>query len=275
VVPVAEGSVTAVSVSGVTVVRDGSALLRNVSLDAPVGCVVGIVGPNGAGKSTLLRVLAGDVHPDSGRATIGDLDVSSAGLRQLARLRAFVGPQLASDVVFRAVDVVAMGRHPVGGSPSDSEDAVVATAMADLDVTVLAHRVMRTLSSGEQQRVHLARAIAQQTPVLLLDEPTSALDVGHQERVMEVLRALAGVGVAVVAVLHDLNLAAASADRLLLLDAGAAAAYGSPREVLTSELLSAAYKYPMQVIDHPLRDCPLVLSSPSGGSADVTADAGT
>jgi iron complex transport system ATP-binding protein len=259
---------TAVSASVIGVAREGRTLLHDVSLEVPAGSVVGIVGPNGAGKSTLLRVLAGDIHPDSGKALIGDVDVSAAGLRRLATLRAFVGPQLASDVAFRAGDVVAMGRHPVLDSQPETGDDVVAAAMADFDVADLSHRVMRTLSSGEQQRVHLARAIVQQTPVVLLDEPTSALDVGHQEKVMQVLRALADDGVAVVAVLHDLNLAAASADRLLLLNAGAAAAYGTPREVLTSELLSAAYSYSMQVIDHPLRNCPLVLSSPYKRSAE-------
>jgi heme transport system ATP-binding protein len=254
---------TVVSAASISVLRQGRRLLSDVSLEVPAGAVVGIVGPNGAGKSTLLRVLAGDIHPDSGRAAMDGVDVSTAGLRRLATLRAFVGPQLVSDVAFRARDVVAMGRHPMRDSkPADGRDDVVDAAMVAFDVTDLAHRVMRTLSSGEQQRVHLARAIAQRTPVVLLDEPTSALDVGHQEKVMGVLRARADDGVAVVAVLHDLNLAAATADRLLLLDTGSAAAFGPPRQVLTGELLSEVYRYPIQVIDHPLRDCPLVLSSP-------------
>jgi iron complex transport system ATP-binding protein len=232
-------------------------LLDDVSLEVAAGSIVGIVGPNGAGKTTLLRVIAGDVHPDRGRATIGDLDVSTAGLRRLATLRAFSGPQLAGDISFRVGEVVAMGLHPTR-DPGNS--GVVAGAMASVDVASLQDRQMRTLSSGEQQRVHLARAIAQQTPVVLLDEPTSALDVGHQETVMSVLRSLSTAGVTVVAVLHDLNLAAAHADRLLLLDSGRAVAFGSPREVLTGELLSEVYRHPMQAIDHPLRDCPLILT---------------
>jgi iron complex transport system ATP-binding protein len=264
--------VNAVSVAGVSVVRDGRRLLGDVSLEAAAGSVVGVVGPNGAGKSTLLRVVAGDIHPDSGSVAIGDVNVATAGLRHLALLRAFVGPHVASDVAFRVGEVVAMGRHPLRQMPSlEGRDDVVVQAMAALDVADLGDRVMRTLSSGEQQRVQLARAIAQQTPVVLLDEPTSALDVGHQETVMSVLRALADDGIAVVAVLHDLNLAAAGVDQLLLLDHGRAAAAGTPQQVLTSELLSAAYRYPMQVIEHPFRDCPLVLSSPSERGAGASA----
>jgi iron complex transport system ATP-binding protein len=252
---------SAVSVAEVGVVRGDRRLLAGVSLEVAAGLVVGIVGPNGAGKSTLLRVISGDISPDTGGAVICGVDIDGAGLRRLATLRAFVGPQIASDVAFRVSEVVAMGRHPVGRAASGgNRGEVVADAMVALDVADLGDRVMRTLSSGEQQRVHLARAIVQQTPVVLLDEPTSALDVGHQETVMAVLRSLAAAGTAVVAVLHDLNLAAAGADRILLLDSGNAVAFGTPREVLTSELLSAAYRHPMQVIDHPFRDCPLVLS---------------
>jgi iron complex transport system ATP-binding protein len=133
--------------------------------------------------------------------------------------------------------------------------------MGRVDVGHLADREMRTLSSGEQQRIHLARAIAQQSPIMLLDEPTSALDVGHQEMVMGVLRNLADEGATIVAALHDLNLAAAHTDRLLLLEGGKAAAFGPPREVLTAPRLSAAYGEPMEVIDHPFRQCPLVLTT--------------
>jgi iron complex transport system ATP-binding protein len=257
---------TAITVSGIGVVRAGRHMLADVSLDVAAGSFVGIVGPNGAGKSTLLRVLAGDIAPDEGRAVVGGVDVTTAGLRRLAKLRAFVGPQVESDVVFRVGEVVAMGLHPLRESSERvGDEGVVAAAMAAVDVRDLAGRVMRTLSSGEQQRVHLARAIVQQAPVILLDEPTSALDVGHQETVMAVLRSRAAAGAAVVAVLHDLNLAAAHTDQLLLLDSGRVAAYGTPREVLTGDLLSAAYRHPMRAIDHPLRGCPLVLTLSTEG----------
>ncbi len=253
---------TLVGVATATVTRNGTDLLDAVSLEVASGEVVGVVGPNGAGKSTLLRVLAGDIEPDQGSASLVGEDVSTATLQHLARLRSYVGPQNLSDVVFRVEDVVAMGRHPDRAEADTAADAqIVAAAMSGVDIAHLAGRVMRTLSSGEQQRVQLARAIAQQTPVILLDEPTSALDVGHQEMVMAVLRSLARDGAAVVAVLHDLNLAAVHADRVLLLDRGVAVAFGTAREVLTSDRLSAAYRESMAVIDHPFRDCPLVLTT--------------
>lgn len=255
-----------VAAKGVIVERGGSRLLDTVTLEVAAGEVVGVVGPNGAGKSTLLRVLSGDLHPASGQATMHGVRVMEMSLQGLARVRSYVGPQTISDVVFRVREVVAMGRHPyrVDGAEPEVDQEVVATAMLRADVSHLADRVMRTLSSGEQQRVGFARALAQQTPVMLLDEPTSALDIGHQEMVMTLLRELAAAGVTVVAVLHDLNLAAAHTDRVLLLDQGRAAAVGTPREVLVGSMLSTAYRQPMQVIDHPFRDCPLVLTTGRG-----------
>lgn len=253
---------TMLRATGLEVVRDGRTLVEGVSLDVAAGEFVGVVGPNGAGKSTLLRVLAGDLPPDRGSAVLGSEDVAAATLQRLARLRSFVGPQTVSDVVFRVADVVAMGRYPGRAEgTTDADEGVVADSMARVDVANLADRVMRTLSSGEQQRVHLARAIAQQTPVILLDEPTSALDVAHQELVMSVLRDLSNAGVAVVAVLHDLNLAAAHTDRVLLLAGGSAVACAPAREVFTASRLTEAYGEPMEVIDHPFRDCPLVLTT--------------
>ena len=133
--------------------------------------------------------------------------------------------------------------------------------MQRLDVSGLAYRELRTLSSGEQQRVSIARAVVQDTGILLLDEPTSSLDLQHQELVMELLRELASDAKSVVAALHDLNLAAAYADRVLLMAQGRVQAFGTPQEVLTSERLSAVYGRPVEVMRHPFRDCPLVLTS--------------
>ena len=251
-----------VLVDGVTVTRDRRTILASVSIEASPGEVIGIVGPNGAGKSTLLRVLAGDITPNEGRSSLMRVDVATARLLRLAQLRAYVGPQHMSDVVFCVREVVAMGLHPFHSGRSDDvdRDSLVTGAMERVDVAHLARRPLKTLSSGEQQRVQLARGVAQRTPVILLDEPTSALDVGHQEMVMNVLRELADEGTTVVAVLHDLNLAAAHTDRVVLLDAGQARSVGTPTEVLTGPMLSAAYREPMEVIDHPFRGCPLILT---------------
>lgn len=253
---------TAVWADEITYRREAVTLLDRMTLTTDPGEILGVVGPNGAGKSTLLRILAGDLIPSTGHAWVRGVDASSTTLQDLAQLRAYLGPTGVSGNPFTVRDVVAMGRHPHRRAMMDAgeHDMIVESAMQMTDVIHLASRVMDSLSTGEQQRVGLARVIAQETPVLLLDEPTSALDIGHQEMVMRVLRSLARQGTAIVTILHDLNLAAAHTDHIMLLDAGQAVAVGQPSEVLTSESLSAVYKQPMQVIAHPHRDCPLVLT---------------
>lgn len=237
-------------------------LLDSVSLAAASGEVLGIVGPNGAGKSTLLRMIAGDLTPSTGRVLIGDQDVSSISYRGLSQLRAYLGPKDVRDIPFTARDVVAMGRHPHRRSQLDPKehDSIVDSALERTDLTMLRDRVISSLSTGERQRVGLARVLAQDTPVLLLDEPTSALDIGHQESVMRLLRSSAAEGKTVLAVLHDLNLASAYADRLILLNGGGVRAAGSPHSVLVDDTLTETYKLPMRVVSHPDRDCPLVLT---------------
>lgn len=237
--------------------RSGRRLLDGISLQIGGGHLVGIVGPTGAGKSTLLRVLSGEVVPSEGAALIDGVPVTDTSLADLARLRAYVGPPMRSHVGFRVVDVVAMGRHPFAADSSPAN--VVDDAMARTDIAHLARREVRTLSSGEQQRVNLARAIAQHTPVLLLDEPAAALDIGHQELVMKLLRDLAAAGAVVVAALHHLNLAAAYVDSILVLNKARAVATGTPQEVLNANLLSDVYARPIRVVDHPFRPCPLIL----------------
>ncbi len=250
----------AVSADNIAVSRNGHTLLQGVSFDATPGELVGIVGPNGAGKSTLLGVLAGDIRPDRGDAWLLGRAVADLTLRELALIRASVGPQAPSDIVFLVWQVVVMGRHPYGDGDDAAATTIVESALQRLDVDGLAQRELRTLSTGEQQRVAIARAVAQETPVLLLDEPTSALDLQHQELVMQLLRELATSGVTVVAALHDLNLAAAFADTVLLMSDGAIGAHGPADEVFTADRLSTVYQQQVQVIPHPLRNCPLILT---------------
>lgn len=240
----------------------GKTLLDQVTVATAVGEVLGIVGPNGAGKTTLLRIVAGDLSPSSGRATIDDQDTATASLHDLSRLRAYLGPQGVADNPFTVSDVVAMGRHPYRRTQIDplKHDQIVDAAMESTDVLHLSRRTIASLSTGERQRVGLARVLAQETLVVLLDEPTSALDIGHQEAVMRLLKSTARRDTAVLAVLHDLNLAAAYADRLILLDGGRVRVSGSPETVLRGDILTDVYKQQMRVIPHPDRDCPLVLT---------------
>jgi len=157
---------------------------------------------------------------------------------------------------------VAMGRHPHRHDPDNSaaaDEAAIARAMERTATVAYANRVYSTLSGGEQARVALARILAQDAPAILLDEPTSALDVAHEESVMRELAARAGSGIAVLAVLHDLNAAAMYASRIVAMASGKVVAVGTPAEVLTDDLLAAIYGHPMRVVPHPFRDCPLVL----------------
>jgi len=254
--------------------RGNATLIDRVMLTADRGEVLSIVGPNGAGKTTLLRILAGDLIPSTGRAWVQNVDVSRADLQHLSQLRAYLGPKGLSDNPFTVRDVVTMGRHPHRRAMLETgeHEAIVESAMERTDVLALASRPIHSLSTGEQQRVGLARVIAQETPVLLLDEPTSALDIGHQEKVMGVLRSLARDGTAVVVILHDLNLAAAHTDRMMLLHEGRAVAVGSPAEVLNSERLSTVYGQSIQVTTHPHRDCLLVLTVEA---SEASSEAGT
>lgn len=246
--------------------RIGQALLLDrVSLTLERGEVLALVGPNGAGKSTLLRLMSGDIRPSDGQIFLDGASLDSYKAKMLALRRAVLPQQTVLQFAFSARDVVMMGRSPhlaFAAAERDEDHAVVDRSMEQTDTLGLAERVYPSLSGGEQQRVSLARILAQETPILLLDEPTASLDVHHQELVMEVARALAGSGAAVLAVLHDLNLAAAAADRVALLKQGRLAALGPPWQVLTESLLSDVFAHPMTVMRHPVRDCPLIVPLP-------------
>jgi iron complex transport system ATP-binding protein len=175
---------------------------------------------------------------------------------------------------FRVADVVRMGRSPWAGTPAEEEDdRIVAAAMADTDVSGLGGREYPSLSGGERARAALARVLAQDTRSLLLDEPTASLDLQHQELVMGVARRRASAGSAVVVVAHDLALAAAWADRVVVLELGRVVADGSPRAVLTEELLGRVYRTPVEVLTHPRTGLPIILPRRERAFDDSTGDA--
>ncbi len=240
------------------------ALVRNISLDVHFGEVLAVVGPNGAGKSTLCGLLAGDITPTEGAIDVCGRPVCSLKTGELAHLRAMLSQHTALRFPFTAREVALMGRHPHirrWRSPDESDYARTADALEKADALYLAERIYPTLSGGEQRRVSVARVLAQDTPVVLFDEPTAALDIRHQQIVMGLCRQLADDGRAVLAVLHDLNLAGAFADRVLVMLAGEAVAIGDPDEVLSPELLSAVFDQKVIVVPHPQTDRPVVLTS--------------
>lgn len=243
--------------------RVGSAaLLHDVDLDVAGGEFLGVIGPNGAGKTTLVQLLSGELDPSSGRVEIGGRDLATMTLTELSLLRAVLPQHHVLQFAFRCLDVVMMGRYPHGGSEADAR-AAADRVMTETDTAWLAERLYPTLSGGEQARVSFARVLAQETPLLLLDEPTGRLDLRHQELVMGTLRGLADSGVTIVAVLHDINLAARFVDRIAILDEGQVRAVGTPEEVLRPDVLGAVYGIEVKVVSHPEAGCPLIL--PIGG----------
>jgi iron complex transport system ATP-binding protein len=251
-------------------------LVDGVSLDLRPGEVLALVGPNGAGKSTLLKILSGDLAPSAGRVFLDGLPLDGYRVRPLALKRAVLPQQSLLQFAFTAWEVVAMGRSPhlrFGGETAH-DAAVVEAAMARTDTLNLAQRSFPTLSGGEGQRVTLARVLAQETPVLLLDEPTASLDIHHQELVANLARAAAADGGAVLIVLHDLNLAARCADRVVVLQEGHLVGIGAPWEILTADRLSAVFAHPIAVMRHPVEDCPLIVPLPCSAPDQQTQQIG-
>jgi cobalamin transport system ATP-binding protein len=219
----------------------GAPVVRGVSLTARPGSITGIIGPNGSGKTTLVRVASRGLAPRSGSVRVAGTDPYAVGTKEAARLVAVVPQEVAPAFPYSVLDMVMMGRSPYlpawgGGRPEDW--AQVRRAMAGANVQHLAERPLGELSGGERQRVILAQALAQDAPVLLLDEPTTHLDVRHVVETLTLVRGLArDQGKAVVAILHDLNIASAYCDRVVALDAGTVVASGPPTEVITRDLM--------------------------------------
>lgn len=228
--------------------RDGTVLCFEVGLSFDAGQLVTIVGPNGAGKSSLLALLAGDLEPATGSIDLDGVRLSAIEPIELARRRAVLSQSNAVAFPFTVSEVVTMGRFARSAESSAATDQrIVAESMEATDVSHLAKRRITTLSGGEAARVALARVLAQDTPIVLLDEPTASLDIKHQEMVFDLLRVKAESGSLVIMVVHDLEAAAAISDRLILMNSGRIVADGRPADVLSSELLSDVYDYPLTV----------------------------
>jgi iron complex transport system ATP-binding protein len=246
--------VTAVGLGGISVTLGGARVVDRVSASVDHGEWVTVIGPNGAGKSTLLRAVAGLVAYEGRIEVLGD-DARRLTRREHARRIAVVAqaPTMPADASVR--DYVLLGRTPHIGylaSESRSDHEAVARALDRLDLGSLADRRLTSLSGGERQRAVLARALAQEAPVLLLDEPTTALDVGRQQQVLEIVDELRGVEeLTVLSAMHDLTLAGQYADRLLLLDRGRLVAAGSAADVLTRALIAEHYRADVRVVGEP------------------------
>lgn len=246
----------------------GHQVLHDVSLEVKSGEVLALIGPNGAGKSTIIRAASGVIHAAGSVRTNGD-DFHSLDPMQRAKYIAVVPQAISLPPAFTVWETVLMGRTPyLGflGNASSHDDELVRGALTRVNALNLSDRRVGELSGGEAQRVLLARALCQSTPILLLDEPTAHLDLQYQVSLLDLIRELAHKeSLAVLIAMHDLNLAARYADRVALLVGGRLAAIGAPREVLTPENISNAYCLPVQVVDHPFDDSLLVLPHSTHG----------
>lgn len=253
---------TGLEIRDIRVEAGGAVLLDGVSVEAPAGAITGLIGPNGAGKSTLMRATLGLVPLASGSIVFDGADLLARPRRDRARMTAFVEQGGTTEARLSAREVVMLGRIPFQSvwqsAPSPADDIAVNEAIEAVGMASFAERHYHTLSGGEQQRLQIARALAQQPRLLILDEPTNHLDVHAQLAVLSLLRRRAQTGVAVLLALHDLNLAAAFCDRLVVLNHASLVAAGAPERVLTPALLRSVYQVEATLLSHPSTGRPMV-----------------
>ena len=237
---------------GVTVRYPGARrdALAAVDLELRPGELLLVAGPNGCGKTTLVRALLGLVPLREGEVTLDDTPLGGWRRARLARRIALVPQREETPFSWRVDEMVGFGRYvwrpPLGAMTPDDRGAVE-RALVRCDLGELRSRRVETLSGGEWQRVRLARALAQEAPVLFLDEPTASLDIGHQMELLELVRRLVNEGLAGLVVSHELNLAARFSDRMLLLSEGRIAAGGRPADVMQPELLARVFRWPVAI----------------------------
>jgi len=247
-------------------------VLHEISFEVESGEVLALIGPNGAGKSTLIRAVSG-VVPYTGHVRTNGDDVASLSTLQRAKYIATVPQAVALPPAYTVWETVLFGRTPhLGflGQPSQKDEEIARQSLMRVSALPFADRRVGELSGGEQQRILLARALCQSTPILLLDEPTAHLDLQYQVGLLELVHELAHRDhLAVLVALHDLNLAAHYADRIALMVAGNIKAMGKARDVLQPELIQEAYCLPVRVVQHPFLDIPLILPDKKDRTPEV------
>lgn len=231
--------------------RGGRRIVNDVSLTVPSGTVLGLLGPNGSGKSTLLRAVAGIDAPAAGAVHFDDTDVTTLSRRQVAQKVAVMTQEHSEEFEIPVLELVLLGRIPHGkgfGRDSDADIALAQQSLAQVGASHLIERPFAALSGGERQRVLFARALTQDTPVLILDEPTNHLDIAHQLELLDLIR---GTQRTVLIALHDLNLAGRSCDTIGVLANGQLIAHGSPNEILTTSLIRSVFGVESSQVEHP------------------------
>jgi len=241
---------------------NGTPVLNQVDLSLEPGRMVGVIGPNGAGKSTLVRLLSRLLSPAGGEIQLNGWDLARWPRAEMAQVLAVVPQDPELPPAFTAWEMVLMGRTPyLGwlGHESQRDREIARQAMVETGTWRLSERLISQLSGGEQQRVVIARALAQEPQVLLLDEPTAHLDINHQIEMLTLISQLiAGRKLSALAIFHDLNLASQFCDELILLKEGRVIAQGAPRQVLTPSVIQQAYGAQVEVMAHPNNGLPVV-----------------
>lgn len=240
-------------------------ILEGIDFSLEYGEFLAIVGPNGAGKSSLLSVLANEIKQGNQKVLFKDKPISDWEVRELSQHKAKFSQHNSNDITLDVKDVVMMGRYPYFDAQPRKEDLeAMNNMMYETDVYHLKDREYNTLSGGEKQRVHLSRVMAQLQndiahKLLFLDEPLNNLDVKHQYKALEIIKKFTQKANSAIVVLHDLNLAAQFADKILLMKSGKVAAHGTPQEVFTADTISKAYNFPCTICDHPITNNPMII----------------
>lgn len=239
-------------------------ILNEVDVTLGFGEFLAIVGPNGAGKSSLLSVLANEVKTNH-NILFKDKNIRDWKIDELSKHKAKFSQHNSNDIPLEVKDVVMMGRYPYfDAQPKKEDHEAMNKMMYETDVYHLKDREYNTLSGGEKQRVHLSRVLAQldnevTRKLLFLDEPLNNLDIKHQYKALEIIKNFTTHENSAVVVLHDLNLAAQYADKILLMKSGQVSAYGTPEEVFTAENITTAYNFPCTICDHPITKNPMII----------------
>lgn len=239
-------------------------LLQDLSFEAKAGELLAILGANGAGKSTLMKLLCKEIFPTEGEIVLRGRNLKEYKLPELAKLRAVLAQQNTISISFLVKELVMMGRYPhFDQHPKPEDIEIVKVVMEETGILHLSARDYNTLSGGEQQRVQLARVMAQiydcPEACLLLDEPTNGLDLLYQQQIMELARRLADKGYCVICILHDINFASRFADQILMLKSGKKIAIGKPLDVVSCENIHETFGVNVKLMPCEGYDCPLVI----------------
>lgn len=252
-----------IQLENISFAYNGHPILKGLNLSIKEGELHGIIGPNGAGKSTLLRIIAGLLKPSAGKIFVNRIEGKGLSPMMRARLLAFVFQENYTGFPYTVMEMALMGRHPHQDSvlfDSSEDRALAEEALRLLDMWELRDRLFRTLSGGEKQRVAIAAAIAQKTPVILFDEPTAYTDIRYQSGIYRLIHDITRKNTLTsVIVTHDINLASLYCDRVSVLCNGLITASGDPADILTEKLLTETYGSAIRVINHPDEHIPLVI----------------